>query len=69
MGGLLRYVSGAPGSDFQPMNPNFGLLPRLAARVRNKQERNLLRAERSVVAMKAWLEEVGLGRDSKVAVV
>jgi methylenetetrahydrofolate--tRNA-(uracil-5-)-methyltransferase len=69
MGGLLRYVSGASPLDFQPMNPNFGLLPRLKARVRNKQERNLLRAERSVVAMKAWLHEVGLGRGSRVTVV
>jgi len=68
IGGLLRYVSGAPTSDFQPMNPNFGLLPRLALRVRKKQERNLLRAERSVVAMKGWLEEVGLGRGSKITV-
>ena len=68
MGGLLRYASHAPASDFQPMNPNFGLTPPLAARVRNKQERHLLRAQRSVVAMKAWLEEVGLGRGTKVTV-
>ncbi len=68
IGGLLRYVSNASASDFQPMNPNFGLTPPLAARVRNKQERHLLRSERSVVAMKAWLEEVGFGKGTKVTV-
>jgi methylenetetrahydrofolate--tRNA-(uracil-5-)-methyltransferase len=68
MGALFRHVSCANISDYQPMNPNFGLMPRLAARVRNKQERNLLRSERSVVAMKAWLEKVGLGESSRMAV-
>jgi methylenetetrahydrofolate--tRNA-(uracil-5-)-methyltransferase len=68
MGGLLRYVSGASLQDYQPMNPNFGLLPKLASRVRNKQERDLQRAERAAVAMKAWLQEVGLGRGTKMTV-
>jgi methylenetetrahydrofolate--tRNA-(uracil-5-)-methyltransferase len=68
LGGLVRYVSDAAVSDFQPMNPNFGLVPRLPARIRSKQERNLLLAQRSAVALKAWMSEIGLGRPSKVAV-
>jgi len=62
LGGLLRYISGAPVGDFQPMNPNFGLIPALDRRVREKQRRNLLLSERSAIALKAWIKESGLGR-------
>jgi methylenetetrahydrofolate--tRNA-(uracil-5-)-methyltransferase len=55
IGALVRYVSGAPFPDFQPMNPNFGLLPRLRSRVRSKQERNLFLAQRSAEAMRTWI--------------
>jgi methylenetetrahydrofolate--tRNA-(uracil-5-)-methyltransferase len=68
LGGLVRYVSGAPVPDFQPMNPNFGLVPGLRRRTRGKRERNLLLAERSAATMKAWLREIGLLRSEKVAV-
>jgi methylenetetrahydrofolate--tRNA-(uracil-5-)-methyltransferase len=59
LGGLLRYLSKAPVRRFQPMNPNFGLLPPLGLRVRNRQRRNLLLSEKSAVAMKAWLDGEG----------
>ena len=59
LGGLVRYLSEAPLKRFQPMNPNFGLLPRLGLRVRNRQRKNLLLSERSSVAMKAWLDGNG----------
>jgi methylenetetrahydrofolate--tRNA-(uracil-5-)-methyltransferase len=64
IGGLLRYVSGAPARRFQPMNPNFGLVPSLGARVRERQRRNLLLSERSVLALKPWIEEMGLNDGS-----
>jgi methylenetetrahydrofolate--tRNA-(uracil-5-)-methyltransferase len=60
LGGLLRYISGAPAGDFQPMNPNFGLIPALGARVRERQRRNLLLSERSALTLKAWIKEAGL---------
>jgi methylenetetrahydrofolate--tRNA-(uracil-5-)-methyltransferase len=59
VGGLLRYLSEAPLKRFQPMNPNFGLLPRLGLRVRNRQKKNLLLSERSSLAMKGWLDGKG----------
>jgi methylenetetrahydrofolate--tRNA-(uracil-5-)-methyltransferase len=59
LGGLLRHLAQAPAKRFQPMNPNFGLLPRLGLRVRNRQRKNLLLSERSAVAMKAWLDGKG----------
>ncbi|MFH1312742.1 MAG: methylenetetrahydrofolate--tRNA-(uracil(54)-C(5))-methyltransferase (FADH(2)-oxidizing) TrmFO [Candidatus Eisenbacteria bacterium] len=62
LGGLVRYVSVAPSRSFQPMNPNFGLLPRLGPRMRDKQRRNLLLSERSAVVLKAWIDETGIAK-------
>ncbi len=64
LGGLARYVAQTEPADFQPMNPNFGLLPALGERVRERLRRNLLLSERSALAMKAWLSQIGLGRQS-----
>jgi methylenetetrahydrofolate--tRNA-(uracil-5-)-methyltransferase len=60
LGGLARHVSQTEPGDFQPMNPNFGLLPRLGERVRERLRRNLLLSERSALAMKEWLSHTGL---------
>ena len=46
--------------SFQPMNPNFGLLPRLGQRIREKQRRNLLLSERSAIVLKAWIEKTAV---------
>lgn len=39
LGALSRYVSGYEGKDFQPMGANFGILPPLPERIRDKRER------------------------------
>ncbi len=39
MGALFRYITAAEVKDFQPMKPNFGLLPPLEGRVRGKRRR------------------------------
>jgi len=69
VGGLVRYVSGARGRDFVPINPNFGLLPPLGYRVRERRRRNHLLARRSAETLAAWLEEhhLGAGRDRTVS--
>jgi methylenetetrahydrofolate--tRNA-(uracil-5-)-methyltransferase len=69
LGGVVRYVSGAPVKEFQPMNPNFGLVPRLGVRVRDRQRRNLLLSERSAQAFRLWINETGLptGPDEAVS--
>jgi methylenetetrahydrofolate--tRNA-(uracil-5-)-methyltransferase len=54
LGALLRYVSGADPAHFQPMNCNFGLLPPLQARIRDRRERNTALADRSLKEMEAW---------------
>jgi methylenetetrahydrofolate--tRNA-(uracil-5-)-methyltransferase len=63
LGGLARHVSGTPVKKFQPMNPNFGLLPRLGVRVRDRQRRNLLLSERSVKTLRTWIGLMGLPAD------
>jgi methylenetetrahydrofolate--tRNA-(uracil-5-)-methyltransferase len=38
-GALTHFVSEAPTAKFQPMPPNFGLLPDLPERIRDKRAR------------------------------
>ncbi|MEE8135191.1 MAG: methylenetetrahydrofolate--tRNA-(uracil(54)-C(5))-methyltransferase (FADH(2)-oxidizing) TrmFO [Gemmatimonadales bacterium] len=56
LGALMRYVHETDPKHFQPMNANFGLLPPLATRVKNKRERRRLLGERAVEAMRALAE-------------
>jgi methylenetetrahydrofolate--tRNA-(uracil-5-)-methyltransferase len=54
LGALLAYVHGADPEHFQPMNANFGLLPPLARRVRDKRRRKEALAERALAAMREY---------------
>lgn len=54
LGSLLRYITSADPSRFQPMNANFGLIPPLEARVRDRRERHAALAQRSLRAMATW---------------
>ena len=38
IGALADYIS-TPNENFQPMNANFGILPQLENKIRDKQER------------------------------
>jgi methylenetetrahydrofolate--tRNA-(uracil-5-)-methyltransferase len=39
IGALTHFIATAPSDRFQPMPPNFGLLPELAERIRDKRRR------------------------------
>ena len=39
MGALIHFITSADPAHFQPMNANFGLLPPLETRIRNKAQR------------------------------
>ncbi len=55
LGALLGgFLFDPTGGRFSPMNANFGLLPDLAAKVRDKRERKLAKAERAVAALGDW---------------
>lgn len=48
MGALTKYISGDSTGTFQPMNANFGILPPLPERIKNKKERYIALAMRSL---------------------
>jgi methylenetetrahydrofolate--tRNA-(uracil-5-)-methyltransferase len=63
IGALMHYVSSADGADFQPIKPNFGILPPLGSgagpkEVRSKRERYVAYAERSARDLAAYLESM-----------
>jgi len=47
LGALSKYIS-SPNKKFQPMNANFGILPQLEEKIRDKQERYKKQAEKSL---------------------
>ncbi len=51
LGSLMRYVHGADPKKFQPMNANFGLLPPLPNKVRDKRKKREALATRALEAM------------------
>ena len=54
MGSLFDFISSASPKHFQPMPPNFGILPALPQKVRNKQERYGVYRDRSLADLAAW---------------
>ena len=56
-GALCRYITEAPAKHFQPMNVNYGLLPPLPQKIRDKREKNRLLAERALEALKKFIEK------------
>ena len=55
LGALVNYVAHYDGKDFQPMNSNWGIVPPLPDRIRDKKEKNALLAERGLAALEAAL--------------
>ena len=54
-GALTAYLT-APNKDFQPMNANFGILPPLSERIRDKKERYRALSLRALEKMREWAE-------------
>ena len=48
MGALVNYISSPAVTDFQPMGANFGILPPLEQKIRDKHERYAALAERAL---------------------
>ena len=47
IGALAEYIS-APNKQFQPMNANFGILPKLQENIKDKQKKYEKMAERAL---------------------
>lgn len=62
LGGLARHLEGSPSQSFQPMNINFGLLPPLTTRIRDKREKNTKISERALESLGEFCAWEDLGR-------
>ena len=60
MGALSRYISDESVQDFQPMGANFGVLPPVGVRIRDKAARYQVLADRALSALRAEKEKMGL---------
>ncbi|MEC4987038.1 MAG: FADH(2)-oxidizing methylenetetrahydrofolate--tRNA-(uracil(54)-C(5))-methyltransferase TrmFO [Oscillatoria sp. PMC 1068.18] len=58
MGALLEFISSAAPKHFQPMPPNFGIIPELPVRIKNKRERYGQYSERSLTDLERWQAQI-----------
>ena len=60
MGALFEFISSASPKHFQPMPPNFGILPELPQKIKSKQERYAAYRDRALVDLANWKAELYL---------
>ncbi len=53
LGALLNYITDETVEHFQPMGANFGILPPLCEKIKDKKERYMALSERSI----NWFKE------------
>ena len=61
IGALSRYISDESVKNFQPMGANFGVLPPLPDKIRDKQERYMQLANRGMESLKEFAKNNNLG--------
>lgn len=61
IGALSRYISDESVKNFQPMGANFGVLPPLEEKIRDKQERYMQLANRGINSLKNFVNNNKLG--------
>ncbi len=54
MGALFEFISSASPKHFQPMPPNFGIIPPLPTKIKNKRERYGQYRDRSLADLANW---------------
>jgi methylenetetrahydrofolate--tRNA-(uracil-5-)-methyltransferase len=54
MGSLFAFISSASPKHFQPMPPNFGILPELEQKIRSKPERHGQYRDRALTDLETW---------------
>ncbi|MDB9526931.1 FADH(2)-oxidizing methylenetetrahydrofolate--tRNA-(uracil(54)-C(5))-methyltransferase TrmFO [Oscillatoria sp. CS-180] len=65
MGALIDFISSAEPKHFQPMPPNFGILPSLPTKIRNKRERYGQYRDRALADLSTWSQHYGVRLHSK----
>lgn len=63
-GSLFEFISSATPKHFQPMPPNFGIIPDLPQRVRNKRERYGVYRDRALADLTDWMVAPSLFRQA-----
>ncbi len=64
IGALSRYISDESVKNFQPMGANFGVLPPLEEKIRDKQERYMQLAQRGMNSLKEFAKNNNLGDEN-----
>ena len=64
IGALSRYISDESVKNFQPMGANFGVLPPLEEKIRDKQERYMQLANRGMESLKTFARNNNLGDEN-----
>lgn len=54
MGAMAHYITHASPKHFQPINANFGIIPCLEKRIREKRERNLALSQRALAVLEEF---------------
>lgn len=54
MGAMAHYITHASPKHFQPINANFGVIPHLEKRIREKRERNLALSQRALTVLEEF---------------
>ncbi len=54
MGALFEFISSASPKHFQPMPPNFGIIPQLSTKIRSKKERYGKYRDRALADLELW---------------
>lgn len=62
MGALFAFISSAEPKHFQPMPPNFGILPALSERIKNKRERYGRYRDRALSDLGTWSHQTNITR-------
>jgi len=70
MGALIDFISSAEPKHFQPMPPNFGIIPALPTQIRNKRERYGHYRDRALTDLATWanMHDVRLQAQARVAI-
>ncbi|USR92256.1 FADH(2)-oxidizing methylenetetrahydrofolate--tRNA-(uracil(54)-C(5))-methyltransferase TrmFO [Phormidium yuhuli AB48] len=58
MGSLIGFVTSASPKHFQPMPPNFGIIPSLDIRIRNKRDRYGKYRDRALESLTTWQKQL-----------
>lgn len=60
IGSLSRYISSTDAKHFQPMNINFGIMPALDIRIRDKAEKNRRISARAIANLQDFIDINGI---------